>query len=293
MAVNKKPNNPSKKRKKKNHKGQGDKHFCWVCGMHKAHEKFSGRGHATHMCKQCHALPVDERNEMVATRKAENMAGRHLNEQEIKWLRKRMNDPRPEVRDAAREAHRIKFPHYERNKAKKGLTTCSLEFYINGEVWDECGDEIPVRMRFIMPDNRGALRRINYNAPKNEQETVINIGQAPALKFLKAVVHQLNAPFWSEDLSDASAEDNYSDYDFSFDDEDEDNGEDDNQTALVEDREPIWSLELYLTNGIGENIQTFYNQMHEEPQELFWLLMEWFEPDDEDDYDESDDYTNA
>ena len=292
MANKKKPNKPSnqsKKRKKKS-KGQKDGHFCWVCGEHKVHEKFSGRGHATHMCKQCHSLPVGERNEMVATRKAENMAFRYLNEQEIKWLRKRMNDPRPEVRDAAREAHRIKFPHYERNKMKKGLTACSLEFYINDVLWDEYGDEIPVRMRFIMPDNSGILRRINYNAPENEQETSINIGKPEAKKFLKAVVSQLNAPFWSEDLSDASSDD-YG-YDFPFD-EDEENfdwvlyvdGEEDedSEQATTEDREPIWSLELYLTNGLGERVQTFYNQMHEEPQELFWLLMEWFGPSDEDD----------
>jgi len=234
------------------------------------------------MCKQCHALPVAERNEMVATRKAENMAFRYLNEQEIKWLRKRMKDPRPEVRDAAREAHRIKFPRYERNKMKKGLTARSLEFYINGEIWDEYGDETTVHMRFIMPDNRGTLRRIDYNAPESERETVINIGQSSALKFLKAVVHQHNAPFWSEDLSDASAEDNYSDYDFSLDDED------DNQSNPAEDREPVWSLNLWLTNGIGESAQIFYNQMHEEPQELFWSLMEWFQSDGEDEYDDLD-----
>ena len=47
----------------------------------------------------------------------------------------------------------------------------------------------------------------------------------------------------------------------------------------IEGREPIWSLHLLLTKGIGEKVQTFYNQMHEAPQDLFWSLMEWFEPD--------------
>ena len=103
------------KKKKKRNRPKPSGHYCWVCGTHKPNEKFSGRGHATHMCKQCHALPVAERNEMVAVRKAENMAFRYLNEQDIKWLRKRMNDPRPEVREAAREAHHIKFPRYERS----------------------------------------------------------------------------------------------------------------------------------------------------------------------------------
>jgi hypothetical protein len=98
--------NSAKKQKQNKPKG----HFCWVCGEHKSNEKFSGKGHATHMCKQCSKLPVAERNKMVAVRRAENMAFRYLNEQEIKWLRKKMNDPRPEVREAAREAHSVKFP---------------------------------------------------------------------------------------------------------------------------------------------------------------------------------------
>lgn len=308
-----KPSNSSKKRKKKP-AGQGDRHFCWVCGQHKAHEKFSGRGHATHMCKQCHALPVAMRNEMVATRRAENMAFRYLNDQEIKWLRKRMNDPRPEVRDAAREAHRIKFPRYERNTIKKGLTARSLELYINGEVLDEYRDEIRVHMQFIIPNNSGVIRRIDYNAPEGEQETEVNIGHSAALKFLKAVIHQLDALFWSEDLSDANPDnfdpylnvypehrfdyDTPTDYDdeeiFDWalyvddadDNESEGNNSDDNQQDIfVDDREPIWSLRLLLTKGIGEKIQTFYNQMHDEPQELFWLLMEWFELDNEDECD--------
>ena len=302
-------NNKSKKRKKKKSKHKGDKHFCWVCGEHKAHEKFSGRGHANHMCKQCHALPVAERNIMVATRRAENMAFRYLNEQEIKWLRKKMNDPRPEVRDAAREAHRIKFPRHERNILKKGLTARSLEFYINGEVWDEWGDEVHVHMRFFV-DSSGILRCIDYDKSEIGRETAINIGQSSALKFLKAVVHQLNAPFWSEDLSDAEPDDcgfqgyailgheddenfdwavyidginedesSNGDDNISNNTHDEDNEQDNNseQGTSAEKKEPIWSLHLLLNKGIGEITQTFYNQMHENPQNLFWSLMEWFE----------------
>ena len=299
--------NQNKKRKKKNPGRQGDRHFCWVYGEHKAHEKFSGRGHATHMCKQCHALPVAERNMMVAARRAENMAFRHLNEQEINWLRKKMNDPRPEVRDAAREAHKIKFPRHERNIIKKGLTARSLEFYIHGEVWDEYGDEIPVHMRFFA-DNSGALRRIDYDAPELARENAIDIGHSAALKFLKAVVHQLNAPFWNEDLSDAGPDDydpcdphldilpeyrpDYDNDEENFDwalyidDEEEiedkaDCGNNEKQQDdLADGREPVWSLRLLLTKGMGEKVQTFYNQMHDEPQELFWSLMEFFDAGD-------------
>lgn len=39
-------------------------HFCKICGEYKANEKFSGKGHAAHICKQCAKLPIEKRNEM-------------------------------------------------------------------------------------------------------------------------------------------------------------------------------------------------------------------------------------
>jgi hypothetical protein len=28
-------------------------HYCWKCGHYRANEKFSGKGHAKHICKTC------------------------------------------------------------------------------------------------------------------------------------------------------------------------------------------------------------------------------------------------
>lgn len=36
-------------KKKKKHPG----HYCRICGEYKANEKFSGKGHARHICKSC------------------------------------------------------------------------------------------------------------------------------------------------------------------------------------------------------------------------------------------------
>ena len=38
-------------------------HYCKVCGEYKANEKFSGKGHATHICKACAQLPPEEQAE--------------------------------------------------------------------------------------------------------------------------------------------------------------------------------------------------------------------------------------
>jgi len=136
-------------------------------------------------------------------------------------------------------------------------------------------------------------------------------------------VHQLNAPFWSEDLSDAGPDDydrdgydpydpyldilpeRRPDYDSDFDedgenfswalyiDDDDEPDTDDPESGKpelpAEDREPKWSLKLALTKGQGDKTQTFYNQMHQKPQDLYWSLMEWFEPEDDEYDDEFDD----
>jgi hypothetical protein len=284
-----------KKPKKHNNRNKPRGHFCKVCGEHKANEKFSGSGHAAHICKKCAALPVAERNEQAMLNRIEGMAFRYLSESEIAWLRGKMNDANPEIREAARMAHSLGFPRYRRNSVKKGLTVRSLEFFIHGEVMDGYGDERHAHMRFFA-DSTGLMRRTDYGAPARERETSIHIGQAGAHKFLKTVVRQLDAPFWSEDLSDAGP-DEYDpcdpppgilsehrtecvgDGNFDLNEYTDDSAGREEAGTHAEVGEPIWSLRLVLNKG-GETVQTFYNQMHEAPQELFRSLTEWFEPED-------------
>ena len=47
--------------KKKSGRPHG--HYCKICGEYKANEKFSGRGHATHICKACSHLSAAEKAE--------------------------------------------------------------------------------------------------------------------------------------------------------------------------------------------------------------------------------------
>jgi hypothetical protein len=291
--------------KSKKHKNKPQGHYCKVCGEHKANEKFSGNGHAAHICKACMSMSPAERSEQQTLSRITNTAFRFSNEAELKWLRNRMNDKRPEVREAAREAHSIKFPRYERNQFKKGLTIREMEFYIHGEVMDEWGDKIPVRMRFFL-NNRGIIKRIDYNAgDEADRETEINIGQIPALKFLKAAVHQYNAPFWHEDIGgvlsgpDGAEPERRDDYEDELDylcsidyiedgdgDSINDNGGDETEDEADEERgEPSCSLRMVL-NKTGERIINFYDDIPYEPQELFMDINSWFEPDEPDFEDE-------
>lgn len=44
-------------------------HYCKVCGEYKANEKFSGKGHANHICKACAKLSAEKKAEMVKAQK--------------------------------------------------------------------------------------------------------------------------------------------------------------------------------------------------------------------------------
>lgn len=269
--------------------GKPHGHFCKVCGEHKANERFSGKGHAAHICKTCADLPAAERNERMTIRKIEGMAFRHLSESEMKWLRDHMSDPRTAVREAATEANRVKFPRYERNVVKKGMSVFSLELFIHDMIYDRWGDTVDVHARVIAEDT-GDFRYTDYNMPEGERERTAHVDKKEARRFLKAVVHELDAPFWDEDFSDTEYEhDPYLDTppeyrpDFEGDDEHED-GEDEEPAQDIapgDEREPLWSLRLELNTGEDKEM-VFFNHMRDAPVDLFWLLMEYFDPEDED-----------
>jgi hypothetical protein len=40
-------------------------HYCRICGRIRANEKFSGRGHRAHICKDCQRLPLEERDRIM------------------------------------------------------------------------------------------------------------------------------------------------------------------------------------------------------------------------------------
>ena len=40
-------------------------HYCKVCNCIVANERFSGKGHSSHICKKCSKLSLEERNEQI------------------------------------------------------------------------------------------------------------------------------------------------------------------------------------------------------------------------------------
>ena len=71
-------------------------HYCKVCGEYKANEKFSGKGHASHICKSCASLPAEKQAELMTLNRLLNLPW-GLSKEQLSWLKNRLKDRRPDV----------------------------------------------------------------------------------------------------------------------------------------------------------------------------------------------------
>lgn len=61
----------------KRQKGRRRGHFCWACGQVRASEKFSGKGHPRHLCKDCARLGKAELKYRQVVRSMERLVSWH------------------------------------------------------------------------------------------------------------------------------------------------------------------------------------------------------------------------
>ena len=84
-------------------------HYCKVCGEYKANEKFSGRGHAAHICKACASLPPEKKAEMMTVNRLLNLPWR-LSKEQLAWRRNRTEEGRRGGRERAKHEDERGFP---------------------------------------------------------------------------------------------------------------------------------------------------------------------------------------
>ena len=133
-------------------------HYCKICGEYKANEKFSGKGHAAHICKACQSLSVEERNKEAILTRMMNLPF-HLSKEQISWLKKHRKDKRPEVSEAAKAVFAERFPYAERNERKGQLHIGRLEFYVDSPLIDEYGDEFDFCGTFVVDKKTCTIKR--------------------------------------------------------------------------------------------------------------------------------------
>ncbi|TYQ15264.1 UNVERIFIED_CONTAM: hypothetical protein Cloal_1698 [Acetivibrio alkalicellulosi] len=86
--------------KKKRFKG----HYCKVCDSYIANERFSGKGHARHICKKCSKLPIEEQHEQINLNRIFSLY-RYSNLSKVNRIKleKFLGNKSKKVREAARE----------------------------------------------------------------------------------------------------------------------------------------------------------------------------------------------
>lgn len=267
-------------------------HYCKVCGQRKANEKFSGKGHASHICKACAPLSAAEKAESMTMLRLENLAMRRLSrnqEQQValkKWLQNRTRDKRPAVKELAKEIYKQQFPFAEHNTLKKQLRLNEVEFNVNASVWDEFGDEQEAHCTFRFNRQNQQIMMTDPSVSDNPQ--VVKL-EAPAMaKLLKWMVHSLEVFCWEEDYcGNAFDHDEYEGFDDGLDSE-EDACDLDFLFADEESEEkgePTWSIHLKYSVGKEQHIKG-YDDLPDRVELLYWELYKYFTDKDDEEYED-------
>jgi len=78
-------------------------HYCRICGRLRPNEAFSGRGHQTHICKNCAHLPKEEREEIEYKDEIFNyLRQAHISDRNVSRLKKLAVSPNERVAELAR-----------------------------------------------------------------------------------------------------------------------------------------------------------------------------------------------
>jgi len=246
-------------------------HYCKICGGYKANEKFSGKGHAAHICKKCAALPPEERSKQITLTKLENLPW-YLTKENITWVRNLRNNKRPEVSAMAREIYNSRFPYAERNERKKQLHVRYMELYVNGEIWDEYGDEISVQAVFSVNSEERTVQ-----IRSDEHTETVTLPQKDMTNLLKTIVNHYEVFCWEEDYvpkkySDEFEDDEIFDDDFETDDIEEIIGSE-------ETEEIVWRVHVEYKNGEVQDTESS-GDIGDRMNDLVVELMAYFEEDD-------------
>ena len=278
--------------KKKSGRPHG--HYCKICGEYKANEKFSGKGHAAHICKACSRLSAAEKAEAMTINRLMNFPMGRLSESDKKWLENRVHDRRPEVAELAREVYNAHFPYAERNRQKKQLIINTLAFEIHTEVFDEYGDELPVNVRFTADRHSRVLTMTDFDRGGVEQSLTLDGKKMSTL--LRWAVHSLEIFMWPEDYGLIHPRGSIPlDFELFPDDWDEEEADEDDEDSLDDEDAPelegeaSWRVDIEYSNHTSQEIVSYQDYLLERPEELYLALLEYFVP-ETDDFDEEYEY---
>ncbi len=104
-------------------------HYCHVCERHRANERFSGRGHARHICRDCQRLPAAELANLQALRDLSDFFYRQsrISERNVKRLHVLAGSDDPEIAAQANALLRVAAVAPHRRKRLKRIRAAEPE----------------------------------------------------------------------------------------------------------------------------------------------------------------------
>lgn len=254
-------------------------HYCKICGEYKANEKFSGKGHAAHICKACSRLSTAEKTAAMDMNRLMDFPMRRLSDSEKKWLQAKMHDKCPEVADTAKEVYNVCFPYAERNAMKKQLIINTLSFEVHTEVYDGYGDMEIVDSLFTIDRKSRILTMMDFRADSGEQSAVLDGGKMA--KLLRYIVHTLEIFMWEQDYCRNPDGDDYF-TEILLEEGVYGEGLEEKGEALPKepDGRPSWQVHIEYSNHTVQDISGFDDYLPERSEELYFSLMEYFELDE-------------
>lgn len=173
---------------------------------------------------------------------------------------------------------------------KKQLVISELDFEIHTEVYQEYGAWETVNHGFHIVRKERKITFLDLDRGGSEQEAALDGGRMA--KLLRWIVHTLEIFMWPQDYGYVSADcDSFMELDLETGENVSDDVVDDENymedTGLFwetgrEEREgePDWCVRVKYSNGIEQEIPCYDGGLTDKPEELYFCLLEYFEPEE-------------
>lgn len=132
-------------------------HYCKICGRERPNEQFSGKGHRTHVCKQCARMPKEQRRVIEAEEEIFGfIAQTHISDRNMSRLQTLAVSPIRRISELATPMIEV-VTSTPRKKKKKGRGSSVITISMREEIvsrWHNAGvfPELEEDMGITKPD---------------------------------------------------------------------------------------------------------------------------------------------
>ncbi len=128
--------------RKKRNKRKLSGHYCWACDRRRPNEKFSGRGHSRHLCRECAKLGAEELAYRQALRNLQQCItwGGFIRRKRRKTFEQFLHHENPRIRALAEEIQEEEHARRRRMRVEAEIAEITSGYWCAGSL-DEMRSE--------------------------------------------------------------------------------------------------------------------------------------------------------